>query len=119
MSAEPKKTKLNKHTPSRRILFTIIVAVLLVAFIVLGPKEPIIKALNIDSDGKIVSDYEGLLISEVMTDNTSALPDEKGNFSDWAEIWNSTDRQINLEGLTLSDRSDRAKFVFPKKILNR
>ena len=53
-----------------------------------------------------------------MTSNTSALPDEKGRFSDWAEIWNSTDRQINLEGLTLSDRSDRAKFVFPKKILN-
>ncbi|HHU03133.1 MAG TPA: hypothetical protein GXZ91_08420 [Christensenellaceae bacterium] len=118
MSAEPKKTKLNKHTPSRRLLFTIIVAVLLVTFIILGPKEPMKKALNIDSDGSIVSDYEGLLISEVMTSNTSALPDEKGRFSDWAEIWNSTDRQINLEGLTLSDRSDRAKFVFPKKILN-
>ena len=43
MSAEPKKTKLNKHKPSRRLLLTIIVAILLVTFIILGPKEPMKK----------------------------------------------------------------------------
>lgn len=29
------------------------------------------------------SQYEGLVISEVMSANNSAVPDENGNFPDW------------------------------------
>ena len=61
--------------------------------------------------------HQGLLISEVMSANGSALPDENGNFSDWVEIWNSTDTAMNLKGISLSNRSDRARFLFPEMIL--
>lgn len=89
----------------------------LALFVFLGPKKPVDKALNIDSQGSIVAAHQGLVISEVMSDNVSALPDENGNFPDWVEIWNSSDRAINLDGLALSNRSDKAKFLFPATVL--
>ncbi|MDO5022345.1 MAG: lamin tail domain-containing protein [Eubacteriales bacterium] len=118
MRRKREQSNLRKHTPKSRLGLVVVFAVMLIAFVVLGPKEPTNKALNINAEGKIQSSYEGLVISEVMTDNSSALPDENGQFSDWAEIWNSSDKQLNLEGVTLSDRSDRAKFIFPKTVMN-
>ena len=60
-----------------------------------------------------VGEYAGLVISEVMPSNATAVTDENGNFPDWVEIWNSTDHLINLEGVGLSDKGDRIRFLFP------
>ncbi len=117
MRSKRGQPNLRKHTPNSRLFLLILCAAVLSAFIILGPKEPVNKALNVDAEGRVISNYEGLVISEVMTDNVSALPDENGKFSDWVEIWNSSEKQLNLEGVALSDRSDRAKFIFPKTIM--
>ena len=60
-----------------------------------------------------VGEYAGLVISEVMPSNATAVTDENGSFPDWIEIWNSTDHLINLENVGLSDKGDRIRFLFP------
>ena len=60
-----------------------------------------------------VGEYAGLVISEVMPANATAVTDENGKFPDWLEVWNSTDHRINLEGVGLSDKGDRIRFLFP------
>jgi hypothetical protein len=56
----------------------------------------------------------GLVISEVMAANKSVYPDEKGQYDDWVEIYNSTDGDIDLKGYTLTDdEKDIGKWGFP------
>jgi len=83
------------------LLFTALLAVMYFVF----PKEA----------GKHVgsSIYDGLVISEVMAANSSAVPDENGEFSDWLEIYNGTGQDLNMEGVMLTNRTDRITFPFP------
>ena len=61
--------------------------------------------------------YDGLVISEVMAANASAVPDENGEFSDWLEIYNGTGADLNLQGVMITNRSDRITFPFPSYML--
>ena len=63
------------------------------------------------------TDYSGLVISEVMAANTSAVPDENGEFSDWLELYNGTGRDLNMEGVMITNRTDRITFPFPSYTL--
>lgn len=98
-----------------RALTLIVFSFVMLLFIIIGPKTPVHRALNATGDGE--GSWEGLVISEVMSDNESALPDENGTFCDWLEIWNSSDEVISLENVSLSNRSDRSKFIFPAQVL--
>ncbi len=42
-------------------------------------------------------------INEIMPQNASFLPDEKGKFVPWIEIYNNSDAEVNLGGIPLSD----------------
>lgn len=44
-----------------------------------------------------------ILISEVMAGEQLLLPDAWGEFSDWVELYNTTDRPVSLDGWYLSD----------------
>ena len=57
--------------------------------------------------------YDGLVISEVMAANSTAVPDENGDFSDWLELYNGTGQDLDLEGVMLTNRTDRVRFTFP------
>jgi iron complex transport system ATP-binding protein len=101
----------------------LMLAILAVMIAVL-PKEPLTHAMtSIQSpdgqapEGTPSAIYQGLVISEVMPANSSAVPDENGDFSDWLEVWNSSDHPIDMGGVGLSDRSDRILFLFPKLTL--
>ena len=87
----PKKRK-NKNLANLPLL--LIFVALLALMYVIFPKEA----------GRHVghSQYEGLVISEVMSANNSAVPDENGNFPDWLEIYNGSDHDIDMEGLEMS-----------------
>lgn len=63
------------------------------------------------------SHYNGLVISEVMAANSSAVPDENGNFDDWLELYNGTGHDLDMEGVTLTTRTDRITFAFPEYTL--
>lgn len=105
------------HKPGSSLGLLIVLALLVVALIIIGPKEPIRRALNVAADGTPIEGYDGLVISEVMASNASALPDENGRFGDWVELYNSSVNDMNLAGVTLSNRPDKAKFLFPEIIL--
>ncbi len=44
-----------------------------------------------------------LIINEVMASARSGLSDEDGEFSDWVELYNTTDQPVNLNNYALSD----------------
>ncbi len=110
-SNRPRIQRKRRSEPRLGLLF--FSAVIIVLLLILAPKEPTNKALNLNPDGTLTSVHEGLRISEIMADNASALPDESGNFPDWVELVNISDHTISLEGLSLSNRPDRARFIFP------
>lgn len=112
----------------RRVLNAVVCIALiaLVALIVLvSPKEPVRRAYYSVGSGENLSgttgqlyDYTGLVFSEVMASNQTAMPDENGNYPDWLEIWNSSDHDMNLKNVGLSDNDTSIKFLFPDMTLS-
>ncbi len=60
---------------------------------------------------------ETLVINEFLSSNSAVLPDDKGKYSDWIEIYNPTANDINLAGIGLSDDKTKAKWTFPSLML--
>jgi len=59
-----------------------------------------------------------VIINEVMARNESFFTDANGNHSDWIELKNNTDQDINLIGYSLSKGSEQeTKFVFSDYVL--
>ncbi len=113
--------KQKKPSMARNLLIMLcVLAVIVIVF----PKEPLTHAVaSVQSpdgqapQGSPSADYQGLYISEVMSANSTAVPDEHGEYNDWVEVWNSTDHPIDMSGVGLSDRSDRVLFLFPDSTL--
>lgn len=120
--AASRATKLRRRKTRLNIIIMIALAAAVVLLVIVTPMEPIRRAtysnatesgLAENSGNEDLNAYTGLVISEIMPSNASAVTDENGNYSDWIEIWNNTDRTMNLEGLGLSDKGDRIRFLFP------
>lgn len=57
----------------------------------------------------------GLVINEVCTSNKGCYQDSFGATPDWVEIYNSSDKAIDLSGVGVSDgNKNRFKFAFPE-----
>ncbi|MBR1585399.1 MAG: lamin tail domain-containing protein [Clostridia bacterium] len=57
-------------------------------------------------------------INEFMASNGDTIEDKNGEDSDWIELYNTSDDDVNLKGLCLSDgKKNLEKFVFPEYIL--
>ena len=123
-SSRTQQAPVRKKKRSRKgvIAGLIVFIAALALIVVVSPKEPIRRAsyttgsdsgLVEQGQDVLVSAYGGLVFSEAMSANSTAVPDENGNFADWVEIWNSSDREINLEHVGLSDRNDSIRFLFP------
>ena len=71
------------------------------------------------ADGNAVStDLTAIRINEFMASNGETLEDQYGDFSDWIELYNTSDQDVNLKGLCLSDsKKNLEKFVFPEIII--
>ena len=55
-----------------------------------------------------------IVINEIMSDNETAISDEDGEYSDWIELYNTSNSSVNLLNYGLSDNSDElSKWVFP------
>ena len=53
-------------------------------------------------------------LSEIMAKNNGILADNDGEYPDWIELHNPTDKAINLENYSLTDDArKKGKFVFP------
>jgi hypothetical protein len=117
-SIPAKEPQSKRHArKDKKIPMLLFCCAVIALLLIVSPWEPTQKALNASPDGTYVSIHSGLYITEVMSDNTSALPDENGNFPDWVELWNSTGTDMGLGGITLSNRPDKAIFLFPDMVL--
>lgn len=59
-----------------------------------------------------------VVINELQTSNGSTLLDEDGDASDWIELINRGESEVDLEGWGLSDRPDNPwKWIFPSVVL--
>lgn len=58
---------------------------------------------------------QGLLINELMSSNGQTFSDSDGEYPDWIELYNSSDKAINLKGYTLSDKEGKPdKWALPE-----
>lgn len=56
----------------------------------------------------------GVYINEFQASNRSTIPDINGEYSDWIELYNSNDTDVDLSGYGISDDLNRpSKFVIP------
>ena len=123
-----KPAVVKRRQKRRKIGNTLAMLVLMAAVVLLvlvSPKDPVRHAYyTIGTDDNQVKAghasngiYTGLVISEVMASNQTALPDEKGEFPDWIEIWNSSANDIDMFNVGLSDDELSISFLFPKMTL--
>ena len=121
--AASRATKLRRRKSRMNFILLAGFIAVLILLVLITPKEPNYRAtysaatesgLVEGEENEVVGAYNGLVISEVMSANKAAVTDENGKYGDWVEIWNSSDRTINLEHVGLSDKGDRIRFLFPK-----
>lgn len=120
--AASRATKLRRRKSRMNFILVAGFIALVALLLLVTPKDPIRHATYssatasglVENNGEeVIGAYDGLVISEVMPSNATAVTDENGKYPDWIEIWNSTDKAINLSGLGLSDRGDSVRFLFP------
>jgi hypothetical protein len=55
-----------------------------------------------------------VVINELMADNTQSISDPQGEYDDWIELHNVSDKAVDLSGMYLSDsRKNLRKWAFP------
>lgn len=59
---------------------------------------------------------EHVVINEVCSTNATCCEDENGEFPDWVEIYNPTDRDVDISGYMLNDSGDLLEehFIIPE-----
>ncbi len=56
-----------------------------------------------------------VLINEVLAENRTAVEDPQGDYEDFIELYNTSDRSVSLSGMYLSDsRENPRKYAFPE-----
>lgn len=59
-------------------------------------------------------DYQNVVINELMAGAQSVRADENGDYDDWVEFYNTSDFDLNMSGLFLSDdEDDLQQWAFP------
>ena len=69
---------------------------------------------SVFSSGKLGAQSKTIRINELMVVNESSLVDKYGEYSDWIELYNPTQSDVNLLGWTLTDEQGVPdKWIFP------
>jgi len=83
--------------------------------------EPFISDRNSYVQGQVGAwtPTSGLVLNELMSDNSSTLADEAGDFDDWVEILNAGPSPVSLDGFALADLNDGMdRYEFPAVTLD-
>ena len=117
-----KRSAVKRVKPQRGTLpLLIVLSVFVVLMVLFAPKIAQTPAANVSGTEieaeAVSSGNTNLRVTEAMSSNRSAFPDETGAFPDWVEITNTGDSPINIKGYGLSDRADKITFVFPDRTL--
>lgn len=99
-------------------LFFILCIVLIV---VLSLLSFLVDKNGINLDKEDLNDKEininSLVINEIVTSNNGIVTDSEGNLYDYIEIYNGSDKDINLKNYGLSDEEQKVKWTFPEMIV--
>ncbi|MBQ1314974.1 MAG: lamin tail domain-containing protein, partial [Erysipelotrichaceae bacterium] len=92
------------------VIGTILVVVAaIVASTLFGGLSPVPSGDLPDREG---NNIHKLVISELMSNNGGVWVNDQNEVVDYLEVYNGTDKTINLQGYGLSDRTDTIKWVF-------
>ncbi len=59
-----------------------------------------------------------IIITEVMSSNSTTIMDQFSEYDDWIEIYNPQDTSVNLSGMFLTDKKDNlSKWIFPQDMV--
>lgn len=112
--------ELNKKFLKKNIKILFLMIITIIIFIVINilitnntTNKLVEKDLPIKGEGK----YEGLVITEIMTSNNGAVASDDGTVSDWIEIYNGNDHEIDLKSYGLSDDKSKTKWAFPEIVI--
>ncbi len=114
-----RKRMLRREKPKRGTLpLLIVLSVAVVLLVLFAPGMTLTPAANVSGTPLLEEEQAStgnpnLRISEVMSSNRSAYPDETGAFPDWVELTNTGTEPIALKGYGMSDRPDKITFIFP------
>ena len=50
-----------------------------------------------------ICDYEGIILNEIMASDHHGLQDDHGEYGDWIELYNTSDRSVDMAGMAVSD----------------
>ena len=66
----------------------------------------------------VVTDSASVVINEFCADNDNVVADQDGDYDDWVELYNTSDKDIELGGYYLSDnQSDQTKWQLPDTVI--
>ena len=89
----------NQKFFKRNIKYIFLMFIIFIVFVVINvllttntTNSLVEKDLPIKGEGK----YEGIVITEVMTSNNGAVASLDGTVSDWIDIYNGNDHEVNL-----------------------
>ena len=69
----------------------------------------LVLLINMKDDRVVINDNSKLYISEIMANNKSTIKDSDNEFSDYIELYNNYDYDINLKNYYLSDETTSSK----------
>jgi len=108
--------EINKEFFIKNIKYILFMILCIVIFVIINilitdntSKSLVEKDLPIKGEAK----YEGIIVTEIMTSNDGAVASPDGTVSDWIEIYNGNDYEVNLKNYGLSDESSKTKWAFP------
>ena len=96
---------------------SLLLAIAFLTFLPAALAQEIVTKQELSSE-QPTSGFEGLYINEVMASNQEYFTTSYGTTPDWIELYNSTDADMDLSGLWLSDsKKVLNKFIFPQGTL--
>lgn len=104
--------KISKYI--KYILGSLLILIALCIFLGLSNKVDIVEQ-DLEESGE--SKINKLVINEVSNNNTGSYADPNGKVYDWIELYNGTNKEINLYGYSLSDDPGKIKWAFNETII--
>ena len=112
---------IDKNRFNSNKLFVLIIIIAIIGFILLSllfnNNNNEIHETELETNGD--SKVNKLVINEYMSSNSGTLVDSEGKAYDWIELYNGTDKDINLKNYGLSDNKNQVKWVFPEVIIEK
>ncbi len=95
-----------------------IVVLLFIVIGILVPKDGSLQEYDIkDLPETFEADFSKLIISEIVTNNNGVYVNENNEQCDYIELYNGTDKDIDLSGYGLSDDNKKIKWAFGNVII--